>query len=139
MNNKEKIINLRNKDYYIKLLNRLRHNGLYELFTDEEVDYPKIVLKVIEFLNQNKNLIKNFQSKDFEKIIILCIDEILTRKYNVDIDHEKLEIVIDLVKNSYLIKTLFIRVKDVFLKNYYKYKCKFCISQNDDDIINSEN
>tara|TARA_Y100000389_G_scaffold172188_1_gene180443 strand:+ start:5505 stop:5924 length:420 start_codon:yes stop_codon:yes gene_type:complete len=139
MNGKEKIIEIRNKDYYIKLLNRLRHKGLYEIFTEEELDYPKIVLGVINFLNQNKKLIKNFQSKDFEKIIILCIDEILTKKYNVDINYEKLEIVLNLVKNSYLIKTLFIRVKDAFLKNYYKYKCKFCISQNDDDIINTEN
>jgi len=139
MNGKEKIIEIRNKDYYIKLLNRLRHNGLYEIFTEEELDYPKIVLGVINFLNENKKLIKNFQSKDFEKIIILCIDEILTKKYNADIDYEKLEIVLNLVKNSYLIKTLFIKVKDAFLKNYYKYKCKFCISQNDDDIINTEN
>ena len=79
-----------------------------------------------------------FQSKDFEKIIILCIDEILTKKYNIDIDHEKLEIVMNLVKNSYLIKTTFIRIKDTFLKIYYKYKCKFCIGQNDDDVIDSE-
>lgn len=139
MNNKEKIITLRNKDYYVKLLNHLRHNGLYELLTDEELDYPKIVLKVIDFLNTNKRYIKNFQSKDFEKIIILCVDEILSKKYNIDIDYEKLEIVLNLVKNSYLIKTTFTRIKDVFLKNYYKYKCKFCISQNDVDIIDSEN
>lgn len=139
MNNKEKIIEIRNKDYYIKLLNRLRHNGLYEVFTEEELDYPKIVLRVINFLNENKKHIKNFQSKDFEKIILLCIDEILTKKYNIEIDHEKLEIVLNLVKNSYLIKTVFLRVKDTFLMVYYKYKCKFCISQNDDDIINTEN
>lgn len=139
MNNKEKIVEIRNKDYYIKLLNRLRHNGLYEVFTEEELDYPKIVLRVINFLDENKKHIKNFQSKDFEKIILLCIDEILTKKYNIDIDYEKLEIVLNLVKNSYLIKTLSIRVKDAFLKNYYKYKCKFCISQNDDDIIETEN
>lgn len=139
MNNKEKIITLRNKDYYVKLLNHLRHNGLYELLTDEELDYPKIVLKVIDFLNTNKRYIKNFQSKDFEKIIILCVDEILSKKYNIDIDYEKLEIVLNLVKNSYLIKTTFTRIKDVFLKNYYKYKCKFCISQNDVDIIDCEN
>lgn len=139
MNNKEKIIEIRNKDYYIKLLNRLRHNGLYEVFTEEELDYPKIVLRVINFLDENKKHIKNFQSKDFEKIILLCIDEILTKKYNIDIDYEKLEIVLNLVKNSYLIKTLSIRVKDAFLKNYYKYKCKFCTSQNDDDIIETEN
>lgn len=138
MNNKEKIIDIRNKDYYIKLLNRLRHNGLYEAFTDEELDYPKIVLGVINFLNENKKHVKNFQSKDFEKIIMLCIDEILTKKYNIEIDYEKLEIVLDLVKNSYLIKTVLLRVKDTFLKVYYKYKCKFCISQNDDDIINTE-
>lgn len=139
MNNKEKIIEIRNKDYYIKLLNRLRHNGLYEVFTEEELDYPKIVLRVINFLNENKKHIKNFQSKDFEKIILLCIDEILTKKYKIEIDHEKLEIVLNLVKNSYLIKTVFLRVKDTFLMVYYKYKCKFCISQNDDDIINTEN
>jgi len=139
MNNKEKIITLRSKDYYIKLLNHLRHNGLYELLTDEELDYPKIVLKVIDFLNTNKKYIKNFQSKDFEKIIILCVDEILSKKYNIDIDYEKLEIVLNLVKNSYLIKTTFIRIKDISLKYYYRYRCKFCISQNDDDIIDSEN
>lgn len=139
MNNKEKIIEIRNKDYYIKLLNRLRHNGLYEVFTEEELDYSKIVLRVINFLNENKKHIKNFQSKDFEKIIVLCIDEILTKKYSIEIDHEKLEIVLILVKNSYLIKTTFLIVKDTFLKVYYKYKCKFCISQNDDDIINTEN
>jgi hypothetical protein len=138
MNNKEKITDSRNKDYYIKLLNRLRHNGLYEVFTDEDLDYAKIVLKVIDFLNKNKKYIKNFQSKDFEKIIVLCIDEILTKKYNIDIDHEKLEIVLNLVKNSYLIRTSFTRVKDTFLKIYYRYKCKFCISQNDDDVIDSE-
>lgn len=138
MNNKEKITDSRNKDYYIKLLNRLRHNGLYEVFKDEDLDYAKIVLKVIDFLNTNKKYIKNFQSKDFEKIIILCIDEILTKKYNVDIDHEKLEIVLNLVKNSYLIRTSFTRVKDTFLMIYYRYKCNFCISQNDDDVIDSE-
>ena len=138
MNNKEKITEIRNKDYYIKLLNRLRNNGLYDILTEEELDYPKIVLKVINFLNENKKYVKNFQSKDFEYIIILCIDEILTKKYNVEIDHEKLEIVLNLVKNSYLIKTTLLRIKDTFLKFYYKYKCKFCISQNDDDIINNE-
>lgn len=139
MNNGEKIIEIRNKDYYIKLLNRLRHNGLYEVFTEEELDYPKIVLRVIIFLNENNKYIKNFQSKDFEKIIVLCIDEIVTKQYSIEIDHEKLEIVLNLVKNSYLMKTVFLRVKDTFLKVYYKYKCKFCISQNDDDIINTEN
>jgi hypothetical protein len=135
----EIIIEIRSKDYYIKLLNRLRNNGLYSIVKDEEIDYPKIVLKVVEFLDINKKYIKNFQSKDFEKIIILCIHEILTKQYNIDVDYEKLEIVLNLVKNSYLIKTAFIIVKDTFLKMYYKYKCKFCISQNDDDVIDSEN
>jgi|TARA_B110001450_G_scaffold254547_1_gene280138 hypothetical protein len=135
----EIIIEIRSKDYYIKLLNRLRNNGLYSIVKDEEIDYPKIVLKVVEFLDINKKYIKNFQSKDFEKIIILCIHEILTKQYSIDVDYEKLEIVLNLVKNSYLIKTAFIIVKDTFLKMYYKYKCKFCISQNDDDVIDSEN
>jgi len=139
MNNKEIIVEIRNKDYYIKLLHRLRNNGLYDIITEEEIDYPKIVLKLLDFLSINKKYIKNFQSKDFEKIIILCIEEILTKKYSVEVDYEKLEIVLNLIKNSYLFKTAFIRVKDACLRMYYKYKCKFCISQNDSDVIDSEN
>tara|TARA_B110000971_G_scaffold221833_1_gene270887 strand:+ start:1233 stop:1655 length:423 start_codon:yes stop_codon:yes gene_type:complete len=138
MNNKEKIIAIRDKDYYIQLLSRLRNNGLYDISEKAEVDYSQLVIKLLEFLHQNKKYIKNFQSKDFENIILLCIDEILTKKLSIEIDHEKLDIILSLLKNSYLFKTTFIRVKDAALKVYYKYRCNFCLSHNDIDVIDSE-
>ena len=140
MNNKEKIAVIRNKDYYIKLLSQLRNNGLYDIITADgvDVDYAELVFKLLDFLHKNKKNIKNFQSKDFEKIMVLCIDEILTEKFSIDVDHEKLEIVLNLLKNSYLFKTAFLRIKDFTLKMYYKYRCNFCLSQNDTDVIESE-
>ena len=138
MNNKEKIVVIRNKDYYIKLLSNLRNNGLYDIITEKEIDYSLLVFKLLEFLQKNKKYIKHFQSKDFEKIIILCVDEILTKKFDTEIDYEKLEVVLSLVKNSYLFKTILLRIKDFTYKIYYKYRCNFCLSQNDTDVVDSD-
>tara|TARA_B110000977_G_scaffold116766_1_gene150861 strand:- start:31589 stop:32014 length:426 start_codon:yes stop_codon:yes gene_type:complete len=137
----EKIIKIKNKDYYIKLLFTLRNNGLYDIISDNDtnIDYSNLLFKLLEFLRINKKHIKSFQSKDFENILLLCVHEILTKKFNTEIDPEKLEIVLNLVKNSYLIKTMFIRIKDFTLKMYYKYRCNFCLSNNDIDIIEIEN
>tara|TARA_B110001450_G_scaffold251465_1_gene271644 strand:+ start:1721 stop:2143 length:423 start_codon:yes stop_codon:yes gene_type:complete len=139
MNNRETIVVIRNKDYYIKLLTNLRNNGLYDIISDEDLDYSQLVFKLLDFLNKNKKYIKNFQSKDFEKILILCIDEIMTEKFSIEVDYEKLDIVLNLLKNTYLFKTTFLTIKDFSLKLYYKYRCTFCLSQNDTDIIESEN
>lgn len=138
MNSKEILPVIRNKDYYIKLLTNLRNNGLYDIISYKEFDYSMLLFKLLDFLNKNKKYIKNFQSKDFEKIIILCVDEILTNKFSIEVDYEKLDIVLNLLKNTYLFKTTFLAVKDFTLKMYYKYRCNFCLSQNDTDIIESE-
>ncbi len=138
MNSKEILPVIRNKDYYIKLLTNLRNNGLYDIISDKEFDYSMLLFKLLDFLNKNKKYIKNFQSKDFEKIIILCVDEILTNKFSIEVDYEKLDIVLNLLKNTYLFKTTFLAVKDFTLKMYYKYRCNFCLSHNDTDIIESE-
>ena len=138
MNSKEILPVIRNKDYYIKLLTNLRNNGLYDIISDEDLDYSMLLFKLLDFLNKNKKYIKNFQSKDFEKIIILCVHEILTNKFSIEVDYEKLDIVLNLLKNTYLFKSAFLAVKDFTLKMYYKYRCNFCLSQNDTDIIESE-
>jgi hypothetical protein len=139
MNNKEKILEMRNKDYYIKLLSNFKNNGLYDVITEPDIDYSLLVINLLHFLKKNKKYIKNFRSKDFENILVLCIDEILTKKFNVDVDHEKLNVVILLVKNSYLSKTIFLYIKDTGLKMYYKYRCNFCLSQNDDEVVEFDN
>lgn len=135
----ETIITLRNTDYYIKLLNNLIINGLYDIIPEEEINYVKILINLIEFLNKNKRYLKNFRSKNYENIIILCIDEILTKKFKKEVDVEELQSVILLVKNSYLFRNFLNKIKDFYLKMYYKYKCNFCFNQNDTEVLETDN
>lgn len=138
MNSKELVIKLKNKDYYTKLLNNLIINGLYDIAPDKNVNYITLVINLLDFLKKNKKYIKNFKSKDFENIIILCVDEILTNKLNIELDDEELRNIILLVKDSYLIKNLITYFKDLYLKLYYKYRCNFCFNQNDLEIVDVE-
>tara|TARA_B110001450_G_scaffold125345_1_gene117965 strand:+ start:5371 stop:5802 length:432 start_codon:yes stop_codon:yes gene_type:complete len=135
MNSKELVTKLKSKDYYTKLLNNLIINGLYDIAPDKSVNYINLVLNLLDFLKKNKKYIKNFKSKDFENIIILCVDEILTNKLNIELDEEELRNIILLVKDSYLIKNLITYFKDLYLKLYYKYRCNFCFNQNDLEIV----
>ena len=138
MNSKELVIKLKNKDYYTKLLNNLIINGLYDIAPDKSVNYITLVINLLDFLKKNKKYIKNSKSKDFENIIILCVDEILTNKLNIELDDEELRNIILLVKDSYLIKNLITYFKDLYLKLYYKYRCNFCFNQNDLEIVDVE-
>jgi hypothetical protein len=126
---KELIKKLREKPYYIKLINILVINGLLDIVEDEledgKIDYFPLMINLIKFLNKNKNYYKNFSSNTFEKILILSIDEILTKKFNTEIDEDNIILALELLKNSYLFKSLFSFLKDIYLKFYYK-----CIHNN---------
>ena len=93
---------LKTKDYYVKLLNILLLNGLLDVFEDEikdgKIDYLPLIVNVLTFLIENKKLYKNFTSDTFEKILILSIDEILTKKFNLEIEDDKLELALSLIK-----------------------------------------
>ena len=134
---KELVKKLRQKPYYIKLLDILVINGLLEIIEDEledgKIDYLPFIVNLIVFLNKNKKHYKNFSTNTFEKILILSIDEILTSKFKIDIDEEHITLALDLLRSSYLFKTLISVVKDLFIKIYYNIKCKKCYSINDVD------
>ena len=68
----------------------------------------------------------NFTSDSLEKIIILSVDEILTKKFNTKLDEKQLDLAIQLLKNTQMYKTLYKRVKDLFLRLYYKTKSLNC-------------
>ncbi len=127
---------LKTKDYYVKLLNILLLNGLLDVFEDEikdgKIDYLPLIVNVLTFLIENKKLYKNFTSDTFEKILILSIDEILTKKFNLEIEDDKLELALSLIKNSWLFTSTLKYIKDVFIKLYYKIKCS---CKNKQDVI----
>tara|TARA_B100000287_G_scaffold435614_2_gene504941 strand:+ start:4492 stop:4911 length:420 start_codon:yes stop_codon:yes gene_type:complete len=114
-------------------------NGLLDIFEEElkdgKIDYLPLTINLLEFLKKNKNHYSNFSSDTFENIIILSIDEVLNKKFKIDLDEEQLKMVLQLVKNSYLFKTIFVYIKDILIKNFTKYKCKSCYKA-DDVIVN---
>lgn len=131
----ELIIKLRSKSHYKKLLNILVLNGLLDIVENElkdgHVNYIQLVADVLIFLNKNKKHYSKFSSDKFDRIIILCIDEILTKKFKLTLDSEQLELVLNLLKNSYLVRNIIKYIKDTFINLYHKIKCKSCIKNVD--------
>ena len=134
---------LRSKKYYTRLMEILVVNGLLDIFEEElkdgKIDYLPLTLNLLKFLEKNKKHYRNFSSDKFENIIILSIDEVLNKKFKIDLDEEQLKMVLEIVKNSYLFKTSIIFVKDVLIKLYYKckFKCK-CKSCYNADVVEFE-
>lgn len=122
---------LRSKPYYIKLLNVLVLNGLLDVYEEEikdgKIDYLPFIVNVLKFLKNNKKYYKNFSSDTFEKILILSIDEILTTKFKLELDEKEIKNILELINDTYLIKSLISSIKDLFIKFYYKLKCDKCI------------
>ena len=138
MSYKDIILKIRGKDYYVKLLYKLKLNGLLDIFEDhsENIDYLKLITQLIMFLDKNKHYIKNFTTDKLENVIVLCIDEILTNKLKTDIDEEQIILVMSLIKNTYFFKTLYKTIKDLALKVYFRFRCNFCYGENDIDVVN---
>ncbi len=136
---KQLIVKLRSDKYYIRLMEILVVNGLLDIFEEElkdnKIDYLPLTLNLLKFLETNKNHYRNFSSGTFENIIILSIDEILNKKFKIDLEEEQLEMALQLVKNSYLFKTGIVIIKDLFIKIYYKFKCKCKSCYKNNDII----
>lgn len=132
------IISLRSKDYYVRLVEILVVNGLLDIFEEEikdgKIDYLPLIINLLDFLNKNRKHYVNFSSDKFENIIILSIDEVLNKKFKIDLDEEQLKMVLKLVHNSYLFKTTITYLKDFLIKTYYNFKCKSCYKVDVDDV-----
>ncbi len=136
---KELIKKIRNKPHYVKLLDILVINGLLDIIEDElkdnKINYIDLVIKVINFLEKNKRYYLNFSSNRFDRIIILCIDEILSQKFKIDLDSEELESIIKLLRNNYLIRNFLNYIKDSFINLYYTIRCNKC--KNSKEVFDS--
>ena len=130
---------LRSKEYYTKLLDILVLNGLLDIVelevSDGKIDYIPLVINLLKFLKDNKKHYTNFSSDTFEKILILSLDEILTKKFKLQLSEQEINNVLDLIRDSYLIRTSLNKVKDILIKLYYKCKCKSCTNYNEDIIV----
>ena len=116
---------LKQETVYKRVLDELRLKGLHNIYISpaEGVNYLDIVVNIVDFLDQNKKLLKKIKPEQYENIVVICVDEML-EGISVDVDEEQIEKILRLLKNSLLIeklsKYLFKKIKKLF--NYCKIK-----------------
>jgi hypothetical protein len=127
---KETVLNLRENEYYLKLIRLLVLNGLLDIFEEElkdgKIDYLPLILNLMTFLHKNKTLFKDFTPDSIENIIIISVDELLNKKFNIEIDEKQLEMALELLKNTELYRTMYRKIKNLSMKLFYKIKRNIC-------------
>tara|TARA_Y100001973_G_C5143650_1_gene304235 strand:+ start:328 stop:768 length:441 start_codon:yes stop_codon:yes gene_type:complete len=127
---KEIVLNLRENEYYLKLIHILVLNGLLDIFEEElkdgKIDYLPLILNLMTFLHKNKKLFKDFTPDSIENIIIISVDELLSKKFNIEIDEKQLEMALELLKNTQLYRTIYRKIKNLSMKVFYKIKKNVC-------------
>ena len=121
---------LKEETVYKRVLNELKVKGLDKLYIKrtEVVDYLDIILAVINFLENNKKILKNVTQEQFENIVVIVIDEIL-EEMEIDTSEEQIEKIMELLKNSLLVKKvskyLIDKFKNIYskIKNFINNKC----------------
>lgn len=121
---------IKEETVYKRVLDELKLKGLNNLYIKktDSVDYIDIILATINFLEQNKKIINNLPPDKFENIVIIVIDEIL-EDMNINITEENIEKIIELLKNSLLVKKvskfLIVYIKKFYnnLRQYFSNKC----------------
>ena len=121
---------LKEETVYKRVIDELKVKGLDKLYIKktDTVDYLDIILAVINFLEKNKKVLKNVTQEQFENIVVIVIDEIL-EDMNIDTTEEQIEKIMELLKNSLLVKKvskyLIDNVKIIYnnIYNFIKNEC----------------
>ena len=116
---------LKEETIHKRLLDELKLKGLNKLYIKrvEPIDYLDIVLAVINFFEQNKKILKKVNYDKFENIFIIVIDEML-EEMNINISEEQIEKILELLKNSLLVKKASKYLIDKLKILYNKILCK---------------
>ena len=121
---------LKEETVYKRVLDELKVKGLDKLYIKrtDTIDYLDIILAVVNFLENNKKVLKNVSDDQFENIVVIVIDEIL-EEMKIDITEEQIEKIMELLKNSLLVKKVSKYLIDKFkiiynnIKKFISNKC----------------
>jgi len=134
-----KIDATRKKEYYVKVLGQLKLLGLQDLVEDlfneqTPLNYVILSIRIISFLQENRKVFSNFTQNTFEKILLLSIDEVV-KAHNLEIKPEELELIMQLLGNTFLIRKFSLYFKDVLMKVYYSVKNAKCCKSKSVDVV----
>lgn len=129
---------LKEETIYRRVLDELKVKGLNKLHirVEEQIDYLDIILSVINFLQLNKNILKNLNKEQYENIIVIIIDEIL-ESMNINVEEEQIEKVMNLLKNTLLIEKLSTYLFNKFKNIFKSCRCLLCNSKKNVEVIKS--
>lgn len=120
---------LKDNNFLKKIINELKVNGLDKIYVKrtKSIDYLDIIVSVLNFLEENKNLFKKLSNKNYENLILIIFVEIL-EEIDIETNEEQLEKIITLLKSSLLVQ----RASSAVIE-YFKVLCKkicFCNFKN---------
>jgi|DEB0MinimDraft_6_1074348.scaffolds.fasta_scaffold16545_2 hypothetical protein len=113
---------LKENKIYKRIIEELKIKGLDNIYIKktDSIDYLDIIINIITFLENNKNIIKKLNKNAYSNLIIIIIDEIM----DIDLHEEQIEKILILLKNSLLVQTLSSYLFNLFNKFIYKCKCR---------------
>ena len=116
-------------ELFRRVLSELKVKGLDKVYVkkSETVDYLDIALSIINFLSENKDIFKDLTQENYEKLVIICLDEALEEVgITTEIEEEHIEKVLQLLKNSLLVQEFSGKLWDLLVL-FYNYHIKYYI------------
>jgi hypothetical protein len=104
------IKNLKEDQLLGRILNELRIEGLGEVYvqTTDDVDFLDIANSILHFLDLNQLKIGSLNTDQYERLIVICIDEICEHIPLLDgVEEEQITRIVNLLRNTKIIRTWF--------------------------------
>lgn len=117
---------LKENKIYKRILDELKLKGLNNLYIGKTktIDHLDVIIGILDFLEQNKKVLKGLTEEQYENITVIIIDEIF-EKLEFEISEESIEKILRLLKNSILVK----RASKFLIDKLKKIKFFCCFSK----------
>ena len=119
---------LKEDELFARLLTELKVKGLNNVYIkkQEDIDYFDITVSIVDFLQDNKEIFKNLTEENYEKLIIICLDEALEEIGIIDeIEEKHIERILKLLKNNLLVQQFSGKLWDLIMILYNKHIKKY--------------
>ena len=119
---------LKEDELFARLLSELKVKGLNNVYIkrQEDIDYFDVAISIIDFLQDNKEIFKNLTQDNYEKLVVICLDEALEEIGIVDeVEEKHIERVLKLLKNNMLVQEFSGKLWDIIVLLYNTYLKKY--------------
>jgi hypothetical protein len=119
---------LKNDELFARLLTELKVKGLNNVYIkrDEEIDYFDVAISIIDFLQDNKEIFKNLTQENYEKLVVICLDEALEEIGIIgEVEEKHIERVLKLLKNNLLVQEFSGKIWDILVLLYNTHLKKY--------------